>query len=271
MKNIILTISYLFFFSSFIIGQSKKEQIANLNKRVDSLEIIISKQVITINQLNSSQIELKNTLRNNKEDVDKLVRNISIISKNLSLYKGKVDSLKNSLEISNIKTFIDKRDKKTYKIVQIENQIWMSENLAYNAGSGCWAYNNDNNNVNTYGYLYDWETSKNVCPQGWHLPSKKEFDTLLNNVGGAGSKAYHSLVLNGESGFHALLGGWGGWSKDKSIYIGEVGRFWSSTAYHEELIWDLDVIIHDDDTEEENAQIGGCHPSTGFSVRCIQD
>ena len=33
--------------------------------------------------------------------------------------------------------FIDERDSKKYKWVRVGNQVWMAQNLAFNAGSGC--------------------------------------------------------------------------------------------------------------------------------------
>ena len=71
----------------------------------------------------------------------------------------------------------------------------MAENLAYEASEGCWAYDNNKNNVRKYGYIYDWETAKNVCPDGWHLPSDKEWFELTEYLGGlnvAGGKLRRS-------------------------------------------------------------------------------
>jgi hypothetical protein len=73
---------------------------------------------------------------------------------------------------------------KTYKTVNIGEQVWMAENLNYNA-SGSVCYNYDPSNCDKYGRLYNWATAKIVCPAGWHLPSDAEWDALMTAVGGS--------------------------------------------------------------------------------------
>jgi uncharacterized protein (TIGR02145 family) len=113
----------------------------------------------------------------------------------------------------------DSRDGKTYKTLKIGTQTWMGENLAFKMSSGCMAYEDRPSNVITYGYLYDWETANKVCPAGWHLPSVKDWNILIEFLGGdkvAGGKMRETGTIhweapnaeaNNASGFSALPGG----------------------------------------------------------------
>ena len=78
--------------------------------------------------------------------------------------------------------FVDSRDGQVYKSVVIGNQIWMAENLNFKVqNSRC--YDNDKTNCKKYGRLYKWKATANVCPAEWHVPSKTEFEILINAVG----------------------------------------------------------------------------------------
>jgi uncharacterized protein (TIGR02145 family) len=82
-------------------------------------------------------------------------------------------------------TFTDSRDGKQYPYVQIGDQVWMAANLRYKPESGAYyAYNDDEAYGEQMGYLYDWQNACEVCPDGWHLPGRDEWDILTSYLGG---------------------------------------------------------------------------------------
>ena len=167
----------------------------------------------------------------------------------------------------------DKRDGKTYKTVKIGEQIWMAENLNYNAeGSKC--YENKQDDCEKYGRLYKWDAALAVCPQGWHLPSKEEWKILIATVGGekiAGKKlkAKSGWGENGngsdEYGFSALPGGHG---KRSNFFgaVGSSGKWWSSRNGLVEGAYFLGMADF-----SKNVIYGYLDKTDQISVRCIQD
>lgn len=104
--------------------------------------------------------------------------------------------------------FTDTRDGKTYRTVKIGKQIWLAENFAFKPSNGkFWAYNNDTNNVSSYGYLYTLETAQSIVPKDWHIPSNVEWKELIQNCSTENRKVFDVLKVNGSSGFNAIKSG----------------------------------------------------------------
>jgi uncharacterized protein (TIGR02145 family) len=103
----------------------------------------------------------------------------------------------------------DPRDSKKYKTVVIGKQTWMAQNLDYHGVDGflglCYGDEPKKQikkpeNCQKYGRLYDWEEAKKSCPNGWHLPSDAEWQTLMDFAGG---KEIAGKKLKAKSGWSA--------------------------------------------------------------------
>ena len=154
---------------------------------------------------------------------------------------------------------------KTYKTVKIGYQTWMAENLAYKTKRGSWAYDKYENDVKTYGRLYNHETAKYVCPDNWRLPTKSDFETLLDKYGGEGETAYRALKERGSSGFNAIIAGRrdnDNRFEDKGVYT----FFWSYSSSSSSNGWSLRISDNRNDTYMEYNE-----KKCGFSVRCIKE
>lgn len=174
-------------------------------------------------------------------------------------------------------TFTDSRDGKVYKTVTVNAQTWMAENLAYKAGSGCWAYNNDENNVKDYGYLFSWEIAKQAAPAGWHLPTKEELSKLIDYLGGesvagdklkeAGTKHWYKTMpsVTNETNFGALPGGYRN-EKGEFYALGLYGGYWCSTLEDSDRAHF--ILIY---TNTTRVDISYVDKNLGYSVRCIKD
>ena len=151
--------------------------------------------------------------------------------------------------------FTDLRDRQIYSTILIGDQCWMAENLnigimiqdfkqTSNGVIEKTCYDNNSQNCNTYGGLYTWyeamnwtaeDNSQGICPVGWHLPSRSEWEELVGFLGpkdaGQQMKATreHSPAWDGtnSSGFNALPAGVG--YKSSFGRIDKWAIFWSST------------------------------------------
>lgn len=81
-------------------------------------------------------------------------------------------------------TFVDERDGRVYKYTTIGDQVWMAQNLNYEGDSYDVVCKYPETDCEKEGRIYTWRSANEVCPDGWHLPSKQEWIILVNNMGG---------------------------------------------------------------------------------------
>lgn len=104
--------------------------------------------------------------------------------------------------------FKDSRDGKIYRVVQAGDQVWMATHLNYSTlwGSKC-AEGSKEQSCTTLGRLYNWETAKHVCPEGWHLPDSTEWTKLYTYLRGrAHANLANKLLTSGTFVWQASKG-----------------------------------------------------------------
>ena len=179
-----------------------------------------------------------------------------------------------------------------YQTVKIGNQVWMRENLKsgrYTDGTGITGTCDSPDNL-AFGRHYTWQAAKgitndfnvdeNICPDGWHLPSDKEWKELLtfsgipsdqlNSIGlvgtdqaimlkESGSNFWSDENINNSTGFSALPAG-------VCPVKGENGSltaaFWTSTP---------NIFYGFQKGSEKIMRGNDPLPDAGFSIRCVKD
>ena len=172
-------------------------------------------------------------------------------------------------------TFTDERDGKTYKTVQIGKQTWMAENLNYKT-SGSWCYDKKNANCEKYGRLYTHAVAQNACPNGWKLPTGKQWAKLLNidvslfNLVGMFKHFSSDINTNDDPyGFNVLPGG----IYDGGEYrgIGRTTAFWANEVKSVKTSDGLRVyMVYFVRFSPNQVTLAARDESDYFSVRCIK-
>ena len=163
--------------------------------------------------------------------------------------------------------FIDPRDSSTYKTTVIGPQKWMAQNLYYKTDSSkCYL-----SKCEEYGRYYSFEDAQTVCPSGWHLPSKAEYDTLNY----FGTHYPHNARLlskyhGGEDavGFSMILAASMETDDNRNSFFGHSVHFWSNEKKNDSMAYVL-YGYHDfsDTLRIATERI----KKNMFSVRCVND
>jgi uncharacterized protein (TIGR02145 family) len=162
------------------------------------------------------------------------------------------------------KKMIDPRDQKEYRTVVIESQEWMAQNLNYEM-DGSYCCDDELEKCNKFGRMYKWDAARNACPEGWNLPTKKDFYMLFDAVGGwlfAGKMLKSNAV--DAFGFTALFAGFRGEYTHSCVDAGKSAYFWGLT---DDGNAPFGIWMDDRDAAFE---AGGAKSYNGFSVRCVK-
>jgi uncharacterized protein (TIGR02145 family) len=193
----------------------------------------------------------------------------------------------------------DDRDGQTYKIVVIGSQTWMAENLNY-ATPKSYCFKDSAANCDTYGRLYTWDAAmdsagvwstngkgcgygvqcvptypvRGICPEGWHLPSKEDWEELFSVVGDPSisgvtlrSTSGWAEGKNGTDAYHfaALPAGVGQGVTNTNFFNKEWATYFTSSSDDEGFVYSLLLNAYDDD------QLLKTNKTDWLSVRCLKD
>lgn len=181
-------------------------------------------------------------------------------------------------------SFTDERDGQSYNVVQIGTQTWMAENLnfalpgAVGDASKNSCPDGDERNCKKMGRLYTWAEAQSVCPEGWRLPTREDFETLVKVANGSDSEGVGVAgnVLKATSGwfkkgngsddfdFKALPAGYKRLD-GKFDGIGGYAYFWSSSEDSDGASYYLVL-----DFSSPAAKIEAFGKGEGRSVRCVK-
>ena len=210
----------------------------------------------------------------------------------------------------------DTRDGQIYKTVKIGNQVWMAENLNYadsvktpSLMGKNWCYANKAENCAVAGRLYTWAAAidsvklatdadnpqdcgygktcmlpakvQGICPDGWHLPTKTEWETLFIEAGGESTAEKNLKSQNGWNisngtdafGFSAIPAGFGRTWFPEGFYFfykGDYAFFWSATESIE-YIGNIQAYSMELDYDYELENLDESYKAFAYSVRCLKD
>ena len=191
----------------------------------------------------------------------------------------------------------------TYSTIILGSQEWFAENLRAESYSnsdpipnistcsgwnnligGAWAYYNNDTAYNIpYGKLYNGYTildSRKICPIGWHVPTKAEWDSLITYLGNfvslkmkvTGSQYWDNTTHfpTNESGFSAYAGGKRSSGTGCQFgLMGTRGQWWTNTDIFGNGLSIQSIYI--DGSSYQLPDFSDESVKTAFSIRCLKD
>ena len=167
-------------------------------------------------------------------------------------------------------SIVDARDGRSYDYVTLGDLDWFSQNLAWQ-GTGV-PFRSSPATALMFGSSYTWEEALEACPEGWHLPTLADWESLgtalnggvpvsfFDDWKGLGAKASADARLNDERmwpyspdnlhansvGWNAIPLGYGAVGSNEIQGMNEYGCWWSAAeknadqAYYRYIYYDLD-------------------------------
>ncbi len=192
----------------------------------------------------------------------------------------------NNNEIS-YSSFKDPKDGQDYKIIQINGVWWFGENYNFYTKNSRYPKNDSLKN-HSYGRLYDWHDASKICPEGWRIPSKEDWENMIsyleNNIYEEG---YGELLIEKKIGKILKEKGTAHWDPpnnstddigfsafgagihyfdEQTIFFRKTGFFWTSTPDYSEN-WEEHygvMFSNDKETEEIYGRIDDYRISLRF-------
>jgi uncharacterized protein (TIGR02145 family) len=163
-----------------------------------------------------------------------------------------------------------------YKTKLFGKNIWMIENLRVKKdkeGHDIDYYypNQDSSLADTFGLLYDYENACKVCPEGWHLPSNREWSELFDLFGTNSSGSFkdslfwNDLTITNESYFSIRPAGYGNYGEFNN-YFKQRAFMWSKSKVDDHYVWTY--VLEDG---MDSIRLAPQHPTYGFSIRCVKN
>lgn len=200
-------------------------------------------------------------------------------------------------------------DGNTYGVTQIGNQCWLTSNLrattyadgtdipiitdneewanlnSNDTSDACCYINNNVQNVDPFGVLYTWSAAmgdnaissvlspsgvQGTCPDGYHIPSKAEWQTLINylsdNDQNASALQTTTGWLSGTNDYRFTAYPSGIRKAGNGAFELGLTCYWTASENNDDEAWAIYMgdattkIIHTNESK-----------SYGYSVRCIKD
>jgi len=304
-----------------------KAQITALKKTTDSALVAVLKvntlQTATDKKIDLIQADLKALLA----QIASLTMQMTATNTDLVTLKSKIDGLQvKCTELvaqiamlnatnNNMNALLDS-DGNSYSMVTIGTQTWMAENLKTTkfsngenityvdkSNEGAWygissyrVYDNNMQNKNKFGLLYNWNAIsdvRNICPKGWRVPSELDWQILeivlglpIDEVRNSAGRGYAQNVggklkqkgivywnspntgATNETMFNAIAAGR---YVQGYIQMYDIAGFWSTTSdSNDNVTWNR-FLNYGDGAFWKAKPSGGEIGNQGLSCRCLKN